>query len=88
MGLFLKECYKNILKMMHNTLLRVRIVAYVSVNEFLVKAFYYVRSAGPKSGQHFSAFFFMTRSQACHKYIGLTSSILIQIVLADEQGYK
>ena len=79
--------------MMHNTLLRVRIVAYVSVNvlsmlQFLVKAFYYVRSAGPKSGQNFSAFFFMTRSQACHKYIGLTSSILIQIVLADEQGYK
>ena len=69
--LFLKECYKIILKMrMHNTLLHVRIMAYVSVNvlstlEFLIKAFYYVRSAGPKSGQQFSVFFFMTCSQAC-----------------------
>ena len=54
---------------MHNTLLHVRIVAYVSVNvlstlQFLIKAFYYVRSAGLKSGQQFSAFFFMTRWQA------------------------
>ena len=58
--LFIKERYKNILKMMmYNTLLHVRIVAYVSVNvlstlQFLIKAFYYVRSAGPKSGQQFS----------------------------------
>ena len=42
--LFLKECYKNVLKMMmYNTLLHVRIVAYVSVNvlstlQFLIKA--------------------------------------------------
>ena len=55
--------------MMYNTLLHVRIVAYVSVNvlstlQFLIKAFYYVRNFGPKSGQQFSAFFFMTRSQA------------------------
>ena len=62
--LFLKECYKNILKMMiYNTVLHVRFVAYVSVNvlstlQFLIKAFYYVRSVGPKSGQQFSAFFF------------------------------
>ena len=62
--LFLKECYQNTLKMlMYNTLLHVRIMAYVSVNvlstlEFLIKAFYYVRSAGPKSGQQFSAFCF------------------------------